>query len=93
MALLSAADRAAMVRGLGELWDHAGASFYGVYESAYESPLGMDGARPSVTTDTDLVPDLAQGETVTRLADAAAYTVRSIEPDSTGLLRLILEEQ
>lgn len=92
MAIETAADRHAMLDALGELFLFEGREFRAVFESPYEQVLGMDGARPTLTTDTDLVPDIAQGDTVTRIDGAVDYTVRAIEPDAFGMLRIILEE-
>jgi len=93
MAIETASDRLAILIALGELFVFDGVEFCGVYESPYESPLGMEGSRPALTTDRALVEDIAHGDTVTRVDGAVDYTVRGIEPDSMGMIRLILEEQ
>jgi len=89
----SQTDRLAMLQALGDLWHHGGIDFYGVFEMPYELMLGMDGYRPTLTVEAAKSDEIALSDTITRQNDNAIYTVRAREPDGTGMVRLVLEQQ
>lgn len=72
-------------------WDGHVAS--GVFSRDYADPLGMVNNQPNFRCLAEDFPDIAAGETVSVEYQAALveYTVRGVEPDGTGLLRLVME--
>lgn len=93
MSLESAKDRAAMLAALGETFRWEEVEFSAVFEMPFELTLGVNGSTPTLITDPDLVEGLAEGDTVTRVDESTDYTVRAIEPDGAGMVRLVLEAQ
>lgn len=94
MILLSQTDRLAMLEAAGEPFMWNGNQINGVFEMPFELTLGVDSGRPSLTVDQSIIDlGLANGDTVTRVEDSAAYTVRAQAPDGAGLVRMTLEEQ
>lgn len=88
MSVETQADRMAMLAD----WDAAvweGVSIMGVFDAPYANPLQIDNTQPTFTTDEDGVDGIAQGDTLT--VGSTDYTVRALEPDGVGMLRLILE--
>jgi len=91
MSIETSADRAAMLDTMGETFHWNGAPFAAVFEIPYEIALGLGGSLPALTTDPDLIDGVAVGDTVTRVFGPVDYTVRSIEDDGFGMVRMMLE--
>lgn len=67
---------------------------YGIFESGFAAAqvgagAGVEGARYTFTCPAANVPNIARGATLT--IAATAYTVKSVQPDGTGVVDLILE--
>ncbi len=65
------------------------ASVQGIFDTAYADALGMGGYAPVFTCAASDVPTIAAGDAITIGGDA--YTVGTVEPDGTGIVRLRLE--
>ena len=65
----------------------------GVFGNEYTEILGMANTQPTFRCMASDLAGMTTGQTVTvDYADTATdYTVRAVEPDGTGLLRLVLE--
>lgn len=65
-----------------------------VYDDRYADPLGIASSAPAVQCVSASAATLAQGATVSvtpdRTATAVAYTVREIQADGRGMVRLLL---
>lgn len=62
----------------------------GVFDNAYADPLGFSGSTPSLLCASADVSTAAQGTAVA--VNGVNYTVAGIEPDGTGMTRLLLEK-
>lgn len=67
-----------------------GASVRGIFDDAYLDPLGMSGSQPALVCASVDVSAAAQGTAV--VVNTINYTVGSIQPDGTGITRLLLQE-
>lgn len=65
----------------------------GVFSNTYLDSMGMSNSQPSFQAVSDDLPDIAAGESVsvTYGETVTDYTVRAVEADGTGLIRLVLE--
>ena len=97
MGLESAADRLELLSGhdFGEQIRLVGRSVQAVWYAPFSDVLGAEGSSPSVLVRSADVPDVAHGQEVKRTVDGIVsdYTVRGVQPDGTGMTRLVLEEQ
>lgn len=66
-------------------------SVSGIFDDDYSEALGMDSARALFTCAAADVPDVAAGDALT--INGAAYKVKNVRPDATGLVALPLELQ
>lgn len=64
-------------------------TFSAIFDLQYIDPLGVAGNDPAITAPASV--NLVRGETLT--IRAAAYKVRTIEPDGTGIVIARLEKQ
>lgn len=71
-----------------------GAAISGIFDAAYLDALGMSGSKPSLSCASADVSTAAQGTAVvvTYKAVVTNYTVCGIQPDGTGMTRLLLQE-
>lgn len=67
-----------------------GVSVAGIFDDAYLDPLGIAGSQPSLLCASADVSTAAQGTAV--VVNAVSYTVGSIQPDGSGMTRLLLQE-
>lgn len=67
-----------------------GVAMNGIFDDAYIDPLGIAGSQPSLLCKSADVSGAAQGAAV--VVNAVSYTVGSIQPDGTGITRLLLQE-
>ena len=65
----------------------------GIFDHAYAEPIDgvAEGARPVFTCAAASVPNAAHGDTLT--IAGTTYKVRGVQPDGTGVVLLVLEEQ
>ena len=65
----------------------------GIYAREYSDDLGIGNRQPTFMALASALPGIAQGAIVSIAYQSAtlAHTVRGIEPDGTGMIRLILE--
>lgn len=91
---------ASVIRIFGRLVTIDGTSVTGMFDNQYRTVDPLNGLALEVghsTTDpvlwvrTDDVPDPTVGVTVS--VDGIDYVIRDIEPDGTGITRLVLEAQ
>lgn len=76
--------------GFAEYLTIGAASVAAIFDNAFSDPLGIvAGTQPVFIAATADVATLAVGDTVTR--GATSYTVASIEPDGTGITRVMLK--
>lgn len=68
----------------------AGATVKGIFDNDYADPMGMVGSTPSLLAASAEVASAVLGTTV--VINAINYTVAKIQPDGTGLTRLLLQE-
>lgn len=68
----------------------SGNSVLGIFDEAYTDPMGIAGSSPALTVKSADIPALAFGAAV--VVNSINYTVASIQPDGTGITRLILQE-
>lgn len=61
----------------------------GILDNGFDSALGMTGSEPAFVGRSADLDGLSYGAAIT--IGATAYTVRGVQPDGTGLTRLILE--
>jgi hypothetical protein len=71
-----------------------GEAFGGIFKEQYLDPLGMSGSQPALECDSADVSTAAHGSAVvvTYKAVETSYTVAAIQPDGTGISRLLLQE-
>jgi len=62
----------------------------GVFDNEYIEDIEVSGTSPVFTCKTSDVNDVSQDDPVT--IDGTGYHVVSIEPDGTGITKLVLEE-
>lgn len=88
----TAADRAAILSGLGGLTVHGPrGTFVGVLETEYVGVGDVDSAAPRLTADSaNLMRCGVDAGVALRIADDT-YIVRSVQPDGTGMTTLVLE--
>lgn len=67
-----------------------GVAVNGIFDNAYGDAFGMAGTVPVLSIASDEVPLVAYGDAVVIGADT--YTITKVEPDGTGMTRLILQE-
>ena len=76
--------------GFAEYLTIGAAQVAAIFDNAFSDPLGIvAGTQPMFMAASADVSTLAVGDTVTR--GATAYTVASIEPDGTGITRVMLK--
>jgi len=69
----------------------AGVGVLGIFDDAYQDVLGLvAGTTPVFLLPTASVGSATLGSSV--VIGAASYTIARIEPDGTGLTRLVLQE-
>jgi hypothetical protein len=68
----------------------SGAVVRGLLDTPSSQPLGIMNTAPTFTAKSIDVASLSAGNTIT--VASAAYTVRAIEPDGTGISVLTLEK-
>jgi hypothetical protein len=61
----------------------------GIFDNGYSEVLGVAGSEPSFTARTSDVSGLSYGSVIN--IGGNNHTVRVVEPDGTGLTRLVLE--
>lgn len=62
----------------------------GLFDNAYLDALGIEASGPSFLGKASDLSGLTHGSAVS--IGGSSYTVRGIQPDGTGLTRLVLEE-
>ena len=68
-----------------------GVAVTGIFDNDYGDPLGLvAGSRPVLQVIASAVPSVDLGDAVT--IGALSYTVAEIQPDGTGMTRLVLEK-
>lgn len=67
-----------------------GTAVSGIFDNGYAEAFGMDGSAPSLTLKSSAAAAAAHGTAV--VVDGVNYTVQGIEPDGTGVTKLILEK-
>ncbi len=68
-----------------------GATVRGIFDNGYQDVLGIvSGTQPVFTLATTDVGSAAVGDTIT--ISSVAYTIAEIQPDGTGMTRLMLRE-
>ena len=96
MTLESESDRLALLKGDDEeTFQVDGQDIIAVFDAPYSDPLEVESSAPQLyarTSDLDTV-GAVHGSTVIRLADASAYKIRNVQPDSEGMTLLRLEAQ
>lgn len=72
---------------------YAGRATPGTFDAAWVDRLGMDSSKPRFVVPSATLTGLVAGDAVKvrTAAGDAAYTVRSVQPDGTGTLTLLLE--
>lgn len=73
----------------GTTASYDGTDIVGVFDREYADVLGMEASAPTFTCAASDVPGVAHNDTLT--IDGDVYTVRSVQPDGTGVVVLILE--
>lgn len=66
-----------------------GVACHGIFNAPYRDNFGVAGNSPELIVAAEDLPDVATGQSVS--LPTGDYTVRAIEPEGTGLLKLILE--
>jgi hypothetical protein len=61
----------------------------GIFDADYQDAFGVAGSGPVLLIQTAAAPAVATGNTVA--VSSTNYTVVGIQPDGTGMTRLILE--
>lgn len=59
-----------------------------IFDNAYAEMLGISGQSPFVLIKSNAVPGMARNQAV--VINSVNYTIKTIEPDGTGLTRLEL---
>lgn len=67
-----------------------GSAVSGIFDDAYLDPLGMSGSQPALLCADADVSTAVHGTAV--VVNSVSYTVASIQPDGTGMTRLLLQE-
>lgn len=70
-----------------------GVDIDGIPDDEYAESGGFAGSRPVFLCRSKDIEDNSISEGHTAVISGASYTVREIQPDGTGMTRLILEEQ
>lgn len=86
-AATAASAMAALANCAADIGGYSGVP--GIFDAAYADALGIAGAAPVLTIVSAHAPEAAYGDAVAVNGDS--YTVARVEPDGTGMLRLILE--
>ena len=68
----------------------AGVVVAGIFDNSYADIYSMDGLAPSMQCATSDVSTAMRGTAV--VVNSVSYTVAGIEPDGTGMTRLVLEK-
>lgn len=94
MSYESASDRLSLLQNLGEQVSVGGSPVYGILENQFV-PIDFGGQEiesnyPVLTIRTSDASGVSHGTAV--VANGVNYTVRSIQPDGTGMTELVLEE-
>lgn len=79
-------DLALMLDDFGTPVDVAGVHHVGLFDDAYAAELGMAGSQPVLIVQTSA--NIAHGAALT--VQDVDYTVRGVQPDGTGITRLLL---
>lgn len=66
-----------------------GRSVAGVFDNEYRNALGVADTLPMFSCLTSAVPNVARGSGV--LINGTAWTVAEVQPDGTGMTRLMLK--
>lgn len=88
----SDADRLAILQAFGIPVTAERGTLLGIFDAQYVDAAGIDQAAPMLEVRSSDVAALQLRKGSTLTVEAAAYRVRRIEPDGTGMTRLILEE-
>jgi hypothetical protein len=66
----------------------------GLFVANPSDPLGIGNSRPEFRCMATALPDIAQAASISLdyQGTATAYSVRVVEPDGSGMLRLVLEK-
>lgn len=67
-----------------------GAAVTGIFDDAWQDALGVSGSSPSLLLPAASAGSATYGDTV--VIGAVSYTIASVQPDGTGMTRLILQE-
>ena len=67
-----------------------GVSAEGIFDNGYNASFGMDGTQPSLLVKSSDASGAVRGTAV--VVNSVSYTVQGIEPDGTGMTKLILEK-
>lgn len=59
-----------------------------IYDHEYTEQFGAAGSNPIVIGDINSLPGVARGDSLN--IDSVSYTIETIEPDGTGLIRFRL---
>lgn len=63
-----------------------------LFDAAYADPLGIEGSHPRAHgVVADFTPSISQGDTL--VIGSTTYKIKSVHPDNTGVVTLILQEQ
>jgi hypothetical protein len=86
-------NTAAFFADFGQTATVGGASVSAIFDSGYAlgsvGPIGMASSQPMLTLATANVPANPVGTAV--VVGAVSYTIGALEPDGTGISRLMLE--
>jgi hypothetical protein len=93
MAIESDADRLMLLEDWGEDATYGASTITGIFDDSYSDMVDIAGSVPVFTCRTSDVTaaSVAVGGTLT--VSAGSYTVRALEPDGTGMTRIVLEAQ
>lgn len=67
-----------------------GTAVTGIFDDAWQDALGVSSTAPALLLPTASVGSATYGDTV--VIGAASYTIAGVQPDGTGMTRLILQE-
>jgi hypothetical protein len=67
-----------------------GSSVRGIFDNGFAAIFGMDSSTPSLTVAAADIPDVVQGNTV--VIAAVRYTITDVQPDGTGITKLMLQK-
>jgi hypothetical protein len=65
-------------------------SVRGIFDNGFSNQFSVDGVQPTLMVKSTDAASTVRGHAV--VIDTVSYTVQGIEPDGTGMTRLILEK-